>query len=74
METLHPGSPEEVDKEIADIELALRLSANHAGLKSMFTMGPQRIFHRVMLAGVVQIMLQVITRHNAVERINADVT
>ena len=59
LEVLHPGKQETVDREIEDIELALRISVNHAGLKAMFAMGPQRIFHRVMLASVVQIMLQV---------------
>lgn len=59
LEALHPGNQEAVDKELEDIELALKMSANHASLKSMFAMGPQRIFHRVMLASVVQIMLQV---------------
>ena len=57
LELLHPGSQETVDKEIEDIELALKVSANHASLSAMFAMGPQRIFHRVMLASVVQIML-----------------
>lgn len=55
---LHPGDPDAVDREIEEIELALRMSANHVSLKSMFVMGPQRIFHRVVLASVVQIMLQ----------------
>lgn len=53
--------PEVVEKEIADIQLALELSGNlseGAALKSMFTMGRQRIFHRVCLAAGVQIMLQ----------------
>ena len=59
LETLHPGKQEHVDKELEDIELALRMSVNHAGLKVLFAMGPQRIFHRVLLASVVQIMLQV---------------
>ena len=59
LEALHPGNPDEVDKEIEDIELALKMSANHASLKSMFYMGRQRIFHRVMLASVIQMMLQV---------------
>jgi hypothetical protein len=56
--TLSPGEPEVVKKQIEDIETALRLSNQHASLKSMFSMGPQRIFHRVMLASVVQVMLQ----------------
>lgn len=59
LEALHPGSPDTVDKEVEDIDLALKVSANHANLMSMFAMGPQRIFHRVALASVVQIMLQV---------------
>lgn len=59
LEALHPGNQEAVDKEIEDIETALKLSANHASLKAMFQMGPQRIFHRLMLAVVIQIMLQV---------------
>lgn len=58
LEVLHPGDPDAVDKEIDDIEVALKLSANSASMKAMFTMGPQRIFHRVVLASVVQIMLQ----------------
>lgn len=58
LEKLHPGDQEEVNKEIKDIELALQMSVNHASVKSMLAMGPQRIFHRVMLASVVQIMLQ----------------
>jgi hypothetical protein len=59
LELLHPGELEVIDKEIEDIELALRLSANYASLKLMFAMGPQRIFHRAMLGSIVQIMLQV---------------
>lgn len=59
LEVLHPGKQEHVDKEIEDIELALRMSVNHTSLKAIFTMGPQRIFHRVMLASIVQMMLQV---------------
>ncbi|KAF2645233.1 MFS1 putative major facilitator superfamily transporter [Massarina eburnea CBS 473.64] len=58
LERLHPGDPDIVEKEIEDIELALRISVDHVSLLSMFSMGPQRLFHRVMLACVVQIMLQ----------------
>lgn len=58
LERLHPGDPDAVDKDIEEIEVALQMSRNRTGLKSMFTMGPQRILHRVMLASVVQIMLQ----------------
>lgn len=59
LELLHPGEQEAVDSELEDIKLSLNLSANGARLRDMFTMGPQRIFHRVMLACIVQIMLQV---------------
>lgn len=62
LQALHPGDPEAVDKEAEDIETALKIAANHASLGSIFAMGPQRIFHRVMLACVVQIMLQVCLR------------
>jgi MFS family permease len=58
LEALHPGEPETVEKEIEDIETALRMSAGHFELQSMFAMGSQRIMHRVILASVVQIMLQ----------------
>lgn len=46
-----------VEKEIRDIQTALDLSGS-ASLKSMFTMGPQRIFHRVVIAATVQMFLQ----------------
>lgn len=59
LELLYPHHQETVEKEINNIELSLKASVNHDGLKSMFTMGPQRIFHRVILASVLQIMLQV---------------
>lgn len=35
------------------------MSTNQESLKDLFTMGPQRIFRRVMLASIIQIMLQV---------------
>lgn len=41
---LSPGEPEVVDKQIEDIETAIRISTQHASLKSMFSMGSQRIF------------------------------
>ncbi|SMR50477.1 unnamed protein product [Zymoseptoria tritici ST99CH_1E4] len=50
--------PEDVDKSIADIEQALRISASQAGLKDLFSMGPQRNLHRMLLACGVQVMLQ----------------
>lgn len=66
LEALHPGDPDTINKEIEDIELALKLSVKQASLKYMFTMGPQRVFHRVMLACIVQIMLQVISHSSAI--------
>jgi sugar porter (SP) family MFS transporter len=60
LEALHED-PETVEKEVADIQLALQLAGNlseSAALRSMFTMGPQKIFHRVVIAASVQIMLQ----------------
>lgn len=59
LELLHPGDSETVEKELEDIELALRMSVRYTSLLSMFSMGPQRIFHRVVLASIIQIMLQV---------------
>jgi hypothetical protein len=59
LDLLHPGDSDAVEKEIEDIEVALRVSIRHTSLLSMFSMGPQRIFHRVVLASIVQIMLQV---------------
>ena len=59
LEALHPGNQDEVYKESEDIELALKMAANHASLKSMFSMGRQRILHRVLLASAIQMMLQV---------------
>jgi sugar porter (SP) family MFS transporter len=60
LEALHED-PQTVEKEIADIQLALQLAGNlseSAALRSMFTMGPQKIFHRVVIAACVQMMLQ----------------
>ena len=59
LELLYPDDQQTVEMEIANIELALKASVNQAGLESMFTMGPQMIFYRVMLASIAQIMLQV---------------
>lgn len=58
LERLHPGDPHAVDKDRREIDAALQMSANRSSFKSMFAMGPQRILHRVILASVVQIMLQ----------------
>ncbi|KIY03450.1 uncharacterized protein Z520_00141 [Fonsecaea multimorphosa CBS 102226] len=48
---------ETVQKEIRDIQAALEL-AGTVSLKALFKMGPQRTFHRVVLAASVQIFLQ----------------
>ncbi len=48
---------DEVQKEIRDVESALEL-AGTVSLKALFKMGPQRTFHRVVLAASVQIFLQ----------------
>ena len=55
LDLLHDSNT--VQSEMRDIQLALDLSGN-VTLKSMFTMGPQRIFHRVMIAATVQMFLQ----------------
>lgn len=52
------GDSESVEAEVKDIELALELSGHNVSMKSLFSMGPQRIFHRVMIAATVQAMLQ----------------
>lgn len=46
-----------IEKEILDIQISLQISEG-ASLMSIFTMGRQRTFHRVMLAILVQIFLQ----------------
>ena len=46
-----------IDQEIRDIELSLEISRKW-DLGSMLKMGPQRTFHRVLLAIGVQILLQ----------------
>ncbi|OAL36121.1 hypothetical protein AYO20_04535 [Fonsecaea nubica] len=48
---------DEVQKEIREIQAALELAGTFS-LKALFIMGPQRTFHRVLLAAVVQIFLQ----------------
>ena len=48
---------EEVQSEIRDIQLSLELNG-HVSLVSMFKMGPQRVFHRVCLAAIIQMFLQ----------------
>jgi len=46
-----------VNREIRDVQLSLELSQN-VSLSAMLTMGPQRTFHRVVLAAVIQMFLQ----------------
>lgn len=51
------ANDEIVSNEIRDIQTSLELAGTFK-LSAMFTMGPQRTFHRVCLACVVQIFLQ----------------
>lgn len=51
-----PGDPQ-VQDELRDIQLSLELNGSVSAW-SMFKMGPQRTFHRVCLAGLIQIFLQ----------------
>lgn len=46
-----------IDAEIQDVQSSLKL-AGEASLKQIFHMGPQRIFHRAMLAAAVMMFLQ----------------
>lgn len=50
-------SSNRVEREIRDIQLSIELLGSDS-LRSMFSMGRQRIFHRLVLAGVVQVFLQ----------------
>ncbi|KAJ6006236.1 hypothetical protein N7451_004180 [Penicillium sp. IBT 35674x] len=50
-------SSEIVNKEIEDIRISLD-RANKGSLGAMFKIGPQRVFHRVVIAAVAQIFLQ----------------
>ncbi|CAL5869398.1 uncharacterized protein PFLUO_LOCUS3627 [Penicillium psychrofluorescens] len=48
-----------VNKEVQDVQISLeRASKGKGNLGAMFKMGPQRTFHRVIIAAVAQIMLQ----------------
>ncbi|KAF7193680.1 Sugar transporter STL1 [Pseudocercospora fuligena] len=60
LQLLNPTDQEIVEKEIRDIELALQLTSgnNKSSILSMFSMGPQRTFHRLILACTAQMMLQ----------------
>ena len=48
---------EKVNREIQDIRISLE-RAGQTNLREMFRMGPQRCFHRVVIAAVAQIFLQ----------------
>jgi MFS family permease len=56
---IHDVDPESevVQKEIKEIQLSLELAAS-TDLRSMSKMGPQRTFHRVCLACIIQVFLQ----------------
>jgi len=54
---LNPTEPETVEKEIRDIEIALHMGGT-GSWGAMFSMGPQRILHRVVLACAAQMFLQ----------------
>lgn len=48
---------EKVEAEIQDVQSSLKL-IGEASLKQIFSMGPQRVFHRAMLAAAVMMFLQ----------------
>jgi hypothetical protein len=52
-----PSDSETVNTQINDIQLSLQLSQS-ASLGAMFAMGPQRTFHRLVLAAAIQMYLQ----------------
>lgn len=56
---LYDGAPDsvEVSRIMDDIQLSLELSG-HANVQSLFSMGRQRTLNRLLLAGTVQILLQ----------------
>lgn len=56
---LHDEEPhgEIVNKEIEDIQISIK-RASKGNLGAIFKMGPQRTFHRVVIAAVAQMMLQ----------------
>ena len=56
MNLLH-DDPVTIEKEMADIRASLALSGQ-ANLGSLFKMGKQRVFHRVLIGCVAQMMLQ----------------
>lgn len=48
---------EDVTAEVASIRMSLERSKS-GSLRDLFKMGPQRIFHRVIIASLVQVLLQ----------------
>ncbi|KAL1874040.1 hypothetical protein Plec18167_005973 [Paecilomyces lecythidis] len=61
---LNSPDSHEINTEIREVQLSLEL-AHGASLWGIFTMGPQRIFHRAMLAASVLMFLQ-LTGVNAI--------
>lgn len=59
MSIIHDSSADDeaIRKEIQDIQLSFETNAS-ASLRAMLQMGPQRTFHRVCLAGIIQMFLQ----------------
>lgn len=66
MSIIYDCSPDDeaITKEIEDMQISLEMNSK-ASLKAMFQMGPQRTFHRVCLACIIQMFLQ-LTGTNAV--------
>lgn len=63
---IYDTSPDDpsVKTEIRDVQMSMELNG-HTSMRAMFGMGPQRTFHRVCLATLIQIFLQM-TGTNAV--------
>lgn len=55
---------QQVQRELHDIQVSIELNGS-VSLLAMFKNGPQRTFHRVCLAGIIQMFLQM-TGTNAV--------
>ena len=47
-----------VERELEAIRLSLAISQEHTTLRSLFTMGEQRVFHRMAIGCLAQMMLQ----------------
>ena len=57
LDLLNPTEPETVEKEYLDIEIALGMT-HKSSWATVFSIGPQRIFHQVVLASTAQMFLQ----------------